>query len=135
MKTIMVQKDNKYYKRKALCNRWDTTSIYISYRGRVNFLQFGRQGVRKEKTYRYHYETGFDWSGLNSMLIKEYGTSDLVIGFDSSYISKSGKQTPGWGSFYSGVADGYKKGLEIGGLAIIDNSKYSISIRISEYPK
>jgi len=94
--------------------------LYISCRGRVNFLQFGRQGSRYEKTYRYHYEKDFDWSGLNSMLIKEYCTSELVIGFDPSYISKSGKHTPGLGSFYSGVAGGYKKGLEIGGLAIID---------------
>lgn len=117
--TTMVQKITNITKgrRSAIV---EILLLYISCRGRVNFLQFGRQGSRYEKTYRYHYEKEFDWSSLNSMLIKEYCTSDLVIGFDPSYISKSGKHTPGLGSFYSGVAGGYKKGLEIGGLAIID---------------
>lgn len=94
--------------------------LYLSCRGRMNFSQFGRQGDRYEKTYRYHYEKDFDWSCFNGQLIKEYCSQELIIGFDPSYISKSGKRTPGLGYFYSGVAGSYKKGLEIGSLAIID---------------
>ena len=94
--------------------------LYLSCRGRVNFSQMGRQGERYEKTYRYHFENDFDWSGFNGQLIKESCSEELIIGFDPSYISKSGKKTPGLGYFYSGVAGGYKKGLEIGSLAIID---------------
>ena len=40
--------------------------------------------------------------------------------FDPSYISKSGKHTPGAGYFWSGCAGKPKWGLEIGGLAAID---------------
>lgn len=94
--------------------------LYLSCRGRVNFSQLGRQGDRYEKTYRYHYEKDFDWSSFNSQLIKASCSEELIIGFDPSYISKSGKHTPGLGYFYSGVAGSYKKGLEIGSLAIID---------------
>jgi hypothetical protein len=86
----------------------------------MNFSQFGRQGERYEKTYRYHFEKEFDWAGFNRQLIKDYCSEELIIGFDPSYISKSGKHTPGLGYYYSGVAGGYKKGLEIGSLAIID---------------
>lgn len=117
--TTMVQKITNITKgrRSAIV---EILLLYISCRGRVNFSQFGREGVRYEKTYRYHYEKAFDWSGLNTLLIQEYCTNELIIGFDPSYISKSGKRTPGIGTFYSGVAGGYKKGLEIGSLAIID---------------
>jgi len=94
--------------------------LYLSCRGRLNFSQLGRQGERDEKTYRYHFERDFDWSGFNGQLIKTSCSEELIIGFDPSYISKSGKHTPGLGYFYSGVAGGYKKGLEIGSLAIID---------------
>ncbi|MEM8780834.1 MAG: transposase [Cyanobacteria bacterium P01_G01_bin.49] len=86
----------------------------------MNFSQFGRQGERYEKTYRYHFEKDFDWADFNGQLIKEYCSQELIIGFDPSYISKSGKHTPGLGYFYSGVAGSYKKGLEIGSMAIID---------------
>ena len=87
---------------------------------KLSNISKGRQGERYEKTYRYHYEKDFDWSNFNGQLIKDSCSKELIIGFDPSYISKSGKHTPGLGYFYSGVAGGYKKGLEIGSLAIID---------------
>ncbi len=43
-----------------------------------------------------------------------------MLGFDPSFISKSGNKTPELGMFYSGCASRCKKGLEIGGLAVID---------------
>lgn len=79
-----------------------------------------RQGEKCEKSYRLHFEKDYDWLNFNSELIFEYCSEERIIGFDTSYISKSGKHTPGLGKFYSGVAGGYKKGLEIGNLAIID---------------
>lgn len=94
--------------------------LFLSFRGRINFSQMGRQGDRYEKTYRYHFEKDFDWSTFNSEIIKEYCSEELIIGFDPSYISKSGKKTPGLGYYYSGVAGSYKRGMEIGNLAIID---------------
>jgi len=43
----------------------------------------------------------------------------IIIAFDPSYISKSGKKTYGLDKFWSGVAAKAKLGLEIGGIAAI----------------
>ena len=73
--------------------------LFLCCRGRVNFSQLGRLGDRNEKTYRYHFEKKFDWATFNGLLISEQCNEDLIIGFDPSYISKSGKHTPGLGYF------------------------------------
>jgi len=57
---------------------------------------------------------------FNTQVIDSISSTDLCIGFDPSYISKSGKQTPGLGYYYSGVAGKYKRGLEIANIAVID---------------
>lgn len=53
-------------------------------------------------------------------MVQEHASDNLAIAFDPSYISKSGKKTPGVGYFWSGVAGQAKWGLEIGGLAAVD---------------
>ena len=52
---------------------------------------------------------------INSSLGK-----NKAVAFDPSYISKSGKKTPGGGYFWSGCAGMAKWGLEIGGFAVVD---------------
>ncbi len=47
-------------------------------------------------------------------------SKDLAIAFDPSFLPKSGKQTPGPGYFYSGCAGRTLKGLELSGLAVVD---------------
>jgi hypothetical protein len=94
--------------------------LYLSHRGRMNFLQMERQGGLSEKSYRYQFEQDFDWMDFNLNLIKEQCSDELVIGFDPSFINKSGKRSPGLGYFYSGCAGHYKRGLEIGSFAAID---------------
>jgi hypothetical protein len=94
--------------------------LFLSFRGRINFEQMGRQGNLTEKSYRLHFEKAFDWMTFNGELISTACSDELCIGFDPSYISKSGKNTPGLGYYFSGVAGSYKRGLEIGNLAVID---------------
>lgn len=74
----------------------------------------------REKSYRLHFEKKFDWLEFNSLLVEESCSDEIIIGFDSSYISKSNKNTPGLGYLYSGVANKYKKVLEIGNISAID---------------
>lgn len=57
---------------------------------------------------------------FNKILIQAHCSSNLAIAFDPSYISKSGKKTPGTGYFWSGCAGKAKWGLELAGLAAID---------------
>lgn len=94
--------------------------MFLCFRGRLNFQQLGRQGKMNEKSYRYHFEKCFDWLKFNSLVVESTCSDKRAIGFDPSYISKSGKKTPGLGYYYSGVASKYKKGLEIGNLAVLD---------------
>ena len=95
----ILQKNKKIFllKQSAIV---EILMLFLSFRGRVNFSQLGRQGQRYEKTYRYHFERKWDWSKFNAVQIKEHCSAELIIGFDPSYISKSGKCTPGLGYFY-----------------------------------
>lgn len=107
-------------------NKWrrdfliETFILFLSIRGRINFLQFARYGKYKEQRYRQQFEKSFDFLTFNKELTLSQGSGRYAIAFDPSYISKSGKKTPGLGWYWSGVANQAKWGLEIGGLAAID---------------
>ena len=107
-------------------NQWrrdfliETFILFLSIRGRINFLQLGRYGKYKEQRYRQQFEKSFDFLTFNKELTLSQGSGKYVIAFDPSYISKSGKKTPGLSWYWSGCANQAKWGLEIGGLAAID---------------
>jgi hypothetical protein len=104
-------------------NQWrrdfliETFILFLSIRGRINFLQLGRYGKYKEQRYRQQFEKSFDFLAFNKELTLSQGSGKYVIAFDPSYISKSGKKTPGLSWYWSGCANQAKWGLEIGGLA------------------
>jgi len=100
-------------------------SLFLSIKGRMNFLQFERFGKYDEQTYRNNFEKEFPFLEFNKNVIKEYCSANLAIAFDPSFISKSGKKTPGTGYFWSGCAGKTKWGLEIAGLAAIDCENHS----------
>lgn len=94
--------------------------LMLSIRGKANFLQFSRYGYMNEKSYRNNFETDFDWAKFNAEFISINCSDQLIIGFDPSFIPKSGKKTPEIGYFYSGCKGGYERGLEIGCFSVID---------------
>ena len=94
--------------------------LFLSIKGRINFLQLGRFGKFKEQRYRQQFEKPFPFLDFNKELALSHGGKRFAIAFDPSYISKSGKKTPGLGWYWSGCAGQAKWGLEIGGLAAID---------------
>jgi len=98
----------------------DILMLFLILRGRINFLQMGRYGQYDESTYRSGFERDFDFLSFNRHLIESQSSSERILGFDPSYIRKSGKKTPGLGYYYNGVAGRYEKGLEIGSIAVID---------------
>ena len=107
-------------------NQWrrafliETLILFMSIRGRINFLQLARYGKHKEQRYRQQFEKRFDFLAFNKELTLSQGSGRYAIAFDPSYVTKSGKQTPGVGWYWSGCANRAKWGLEIGGLAAID---------------
>ena len=94
--------------------------LYLSIKGRLNFLQFSRFGKFCERSYRNQFQHDFDFLEFNKTSVLEHGSGHFTIAFDPSYISKSGKETYGVGYYWSGVAGSSKWGLEIGGIAAID---------------
>jgi len=95
-------------------------STLLSFRGRHNFLNISRYGEYSEKTYRLQYEKPFDFMTFNLELIAQSQIHPRVVAFDPSFIPKSGKQTPNIDYFWSGTHGKAMKGLEIGGLALLD---------------
>jgi hypothetical protein len=73
---------------------------------------------KSEQYFRINFENRFNYQDFNLAMIKEL-TSECIIAFDPSYISKSGKATYGLGSYWSGCAGAVKRGLEICGFAAV----------------
>ena len=94
--------------------------LFLSIKGRLNFMQFGRYGKFSEQRYRQQFEKPYDFMNFNANIVKTHGSKHIVIGIDPSYISKSGQCTYGFGNYWSGVAGKAKPGLEISGIAAID---------------
>ena len=94
--------------------------LFMGIRGRYNFLNMARYGDYSEQSYRNNFEQRFDFMQFNVELIKERCSSHRIIAFDPSYIPKSGKHTDHLGWFWSGTSGKALKGLEIGGLAVVD---------------
>lgn len=94
--------------------------LFMGMRGRYNFLNLARYGNYSEQSYRNNFEQSFDYLSFNIELIKHSCSKNLIIAFDPSYIPKSGKHTDHLGNFWSGASGKALKGLEIGGLAIVD---------------
>jgi hypothetical protein len=94
--------------------------LFLGIKGRINFMQLSRYGRYSEQRYRQQFEKPFDFLQFNKSLVIAVGSGTFAIGFDPSYISKSGKHTHGLGYFWSGCASKALWGLEIGGIAAID---------------
>lgn len=107
-------------------NKWQSDffqhhlGLFLTLRGRYTYLNFERYGQKNELTYRNHHESGFDFRAFNRRVIQKYTGTRRMIAFDPSYVSKSGKHTPGVGYFWSGCASRAKWGLELCGFAAVD---------------
>lgn len=110
--------------RKRFINMFIDVLILFIVMDKVNFTQLGVYGRKCEKTYRRYFHKGMeDTVSFNLALAMKYFSGSVgvkAIAIDPSYISKSGKKTPGAGYFWSGVAGRAKWGLEILGIGIID---------------
>jgi len=85
--------------------------LFLSIKGRINFLQLERYGSLIEQTFRNQFEVKFDFFSFNGYLINQTIPGDRIIAIDPSYIPKAGKSTYGRGKFWSGVAKQAKWGL------------------------
>ena len=119
--------DKKEKVRKSLGGRLkrlvlDVVLLYVVLPRKINFTQMEKYGKHTEKTYRDAFCTVIDWFHANFSLLMQVSkpTDRLANAIDPSYISKSGKQTPWTGKFWSGCASSAKWGLEILGIAALN---------------
>ena len=96
--------------------------LFLTIPNRINFLQMGRFGRSSEQRFRMNFRKKFDWISFNQILVPEGKPNRRAIAIDPSYISKSGKKTPGVGDFWSGCASAVKWGLELMGFALVDGN-------------
>ena len=61
-----------------------------------------------------------DWIAFNRSFVDKQPEHRYAIAIDPSFVSKSGKHTPGIGYFWSGCAGAMKRGLEILGITLVD---------------
>ena len=95
--------------------------LFLTIPNRINFLQMERFGHSSEQRFRMNFRKKCcDWIRFNKSFIAEGNPERRAIAIDPSYISKSGKKTPGLGYFWSGCASSMKWGLELMGFAIVD---------------
>ena len=88
--------------------------------GRINFLQLARYCKSCEQRFRQNFRKKFDWIAFNQSFVQKQPGHRYAIAIDPSFVSKSGKKTPGLGYFWSGCAQAMKRGLEILGIALVD---------------
>lgn len=95
----------------------ETMILILTIYGKLNFLSMARHGDSCESRLRQNFKKKFDWCAFNSgMLLADRGQR-VAIALDHSFLSKSGKKTPGLGRYWSGCAGTTKRGLEILGFA------------------
>jgi len=94
--------------------------LFLSIKGKINFLQLARYGHKGEQHYRRQFEKSFDFAAFNTELIGSCASSHIVLALDPTHLPKSGKKTYGKDFFWSGCAGAVKPGLEFNGLAAVD---------------
>lgn len=94
--------------------------LFLSIKGKINFLQLARYGDKGEQHYRRQFAERFDFAGFNAELIGACASKHLVLALDPTHLPKSGKKTYGKDFFWSGCAGAVKPGLEFNGLAVVD---------------
>lgn len=94
--------------------------LWLGMNCRYRFSNMVRWGGMSDKSYRNAFGREFDWFAFNERLIRENCGQEIIAVFDPSYIKKSGKQTFGMGTWWSGVSQQALRGLEIGCLAFVD---------------
>jgi len=82
---------------------------------KINFTQMGLYSDSSEQRFRQLFEREFDWMQFNLFLMRQrFGESvRKAIAIDASYISKSGKNTPYIGKFWSGCASAKKRNIKV----------------------
>ena len=76
---------------------------------RIHFLNMGRFSSLSEQTFRLQFKKGFDFLGLFISMLLCKDRKEMLLVFDPSFISKSGKHTYGLARYWNGKAQRQRK--------------------------
>ena len=79
---------------------------------RINFLQLARYCKSCEQRFRQNFRKTFDWIAFNRFFVDKHPGHRYAIAIDPSFVSKSGKHTPGISYFWSGCAQAEQFGSD-----------------------
>lgn len=74
------------------------TNLWLGLKGRYHFENLSRQSDMSSESYRANFSKSFDFKVFNLELFKYLGLEKIWV-FDPTFLSKSGKKTPGIGYF------------------------------------
>lgn len=93
-------------------------------RSRINFASMGRTELLNEKTIRRYFNTPTDFIEVHRAVVDTVLPAEVsglrVIGFDPSFLQKSGTKTHGLSKFWNGSAQRAENGLEVSIAVVID---------------
>jgi hypothetical protein len=109
----------------------------LALRGHVTLRNLSRYCAYSERTLARHFRAAFDWATFHRLTWQPVVTKAHVwIGAqDASFLTKSGKQTFGLGSFFNGSAGRAERGLEISTFALINvTQRYALTCAVAQTP-
>jgi hypothetical protein len=109
----------------------------LALRGHVTLRNLSRYCDYSERTIQRQFRASFDWTTFHQRTCQGvWDASDEWIEVqDASFVPKSGKQTPGLGSFFNGCAGRAERGLEISVLALVNVTRgYALTRHVAQTP-
>lgn len=99
--------------------------LWLAIPGRINYANLERFSDLSERSYRSWFDKPVEWVGITSAIVvhlQEQGRMGkrLVLGVDTSNVSKSGKCTPGVGKFWDSKMGKAVSSLELSCCSLID---------------
>lgn len=109
----------------------------LALRGHVNYRNLSRYCDYSERTIQRQFRASFDWAQFHHLTLQAVlgGADEWIEVQDASFVPKSGKHTPGLGSFFNGCAGRAERGLEISTLALVNVTRgYALTRHVAQTP-
>ena len=135
VKTILAQMPAVRQPQAQFLNTLFATILAL--RGHVTLRNLSRYCDYSERTIQRQFRATFDWATFHHLALQAVlgGADEWIEVQDASFVPKSGKHTPGLGSFFNGCAGRPARGLEISTLALVNVTRgYALTRHVAQTP-
>ncbi len=109
----------------------------LALRGHVTVRNLSRYCDYSKRALQRQFRAAFDWAGFHRLTLQTVWreADEWIEVQDASFIPKSGKNTPGLGSFFNGCAGRPERGLELSTLALVNVTRgYAVTRHVCQTP-